>query len=147
MPDQREIKSPWTSQEIVIIDRAGRQSFPYWNALMTGGRIDAQPIIRMQKVQEVGWPDAAQVLFFSVGTRRKKRIVKKDDVIWELKCTPNCWRLYFYVSEQPKHIVYVHAVCKKTDAEDPRDAASARQQYDCVSAGRCTTRPFRFPNG
>jgi phage-related protein len=88
----------------------------------------------MSMVEEVGWPKALD-LRFGLGKKRKRRIVKKDDFIYILKCTPDCWRLYFYVDLERKYFVYVHAVCKKQDEEDPADVGTARQRYDERTAG------------
>ena len=76
-------------------------------------------------------------------------IVKKDDHIWLLKCKPACWRLYFYVwtNEKSKRIIYVHAVCKKTDEEDPSDAREARRVFDGIRPGGSAIRLFEFPIG
>jgi hypothetical protein len=93
-------------------------------------------------VQELGWPEARRSLKDDHG---KPLIVRKDEPIWLLKCKPSCWRLYFYVWEKGeiKRIIYVHAVCKKTNKEDPRHAAEARRIAGC--GGAITL--FEFPAG
>lgn len=95
-------------------------------------------------VEEIGWPSAKRDMRYGRG---KPRIVKKSDVIWLLKCWPDCWRLYFYVVPTKKYIVYVHAVCKKQDAEDPADAVKAKHVYDDIQAGRSAVTAFPFPPG
>lgn len=81
-----------------------------------------QAITKMRMVQDLGWPESKRVLKDDHGHHR---IVKKTDFIWLLKCKPNCWRLYFHVWEKEKRIIYVHAVCKKSDKEDPSECAEA----------------------
>ena len=95
------------------------RSLTRWRA---SGRLPLQATTRMAIVEELGWP-AAQMLRY--GKKGKKRIVKKDDAIYLLKCAPHCWRLYFYVRPESKGFVYVHAVCKKQDAEDAADTTVA----------------------
>jgi hypothetical protein len=50
-------------------------------------------------------------------------------------------------NEKDKRIIYVHAVCKKTGAEDPNDAAEARRIYDGIGKGGRAITPFDFPTG
>jgi hypothetical protein len=98
-------------------------------------------------VEEIGWPMAKSLLKDDHGHRL---IVKKDAVIWLLKCKPTCWRLYFYVYEKEedhkdKRLIYVHAVCKKSDTEDPGDAIEARHVADEIRPGGSAITPFQFP--
>jgi hypothetical protein len=97
-------------------------------------------------VQELGWPSAKRCLKDDHG---HPLVVKKDSVIWLLKCKPTCWRLYFCVHENgnDKRIIYVHAVCKKTDKEDPSDAVKARRIADGLRPGGSAVTPFEFPAG
>ncbi len=77
-------------------------------------------------------------------------IVKKDDRIWLLKCKPSCWRLYFYVFYKQmlrKQIIYVYAVCKKKNREDPRAAAQAERIADEIRPGGSGITLFDFPVG
>lgn len=68
-------------------------------------------------------------------------------MIWLLKCKPTCWRLYFYVYEngKDKRIIYVYAVCKKSDKEDANDAIKARRIADEIRPGGSAITPFEFP--
>ena len=100
----------------------------------------------MRMVQDLGWPEARRQLKDDHG---HPLIVRKDDVIWLLKCKPGCWRLYFYVweNDEQKRLIYVHAVCKKTDKEDPSDASEARRVADEIRPGGSAITPFEFPIG
>lgn len=132
--------SGWKSYELVKINAKDEiVSRPFSDAMAgSSERIGARK--HMSRVEELGWDDA-QKLAIGAGSKKKKqrkrRIVRKDDVIHLLKCTPLSWRLYLYVKEDEKAIIYVHAVSKQRDEEDPTDAATARQRYDgrTVSCG------------
>lgn len=137
--------SGWVTLEIYLRDSNGEPAFtPFSSALAVSGTIAKQAVTKMQNVQELGWPEAKRRLRDNEG---RPRIVKKDDVIWMLKCNPSCWRLYFYVYEKTKQIVYLHAICKKSQAEDPAGAAEARRLYDGIGPGRSAATPFVFPVG
>lgn len=140
MPRQREPKSGWESYELVWLDAAGEVAdAPFTVAL--GNSLEAiKALKRISRVEDLGWPDAKKLQY---GKKGKKRIVKKDDVVYLLKCHPDCWRLYFYVKEQ--HFIYVHAVCKRTNAENPEDAVTARKRYDKRTAGG-RLRRIEFPS-
>src|SRR3954447_25766874 len=100
----------------------------------------------MRMVQEIGWPEARRRLKDDQG---RPLVVKKDDVIWLLKCKPTCWRLYFYAYEngKDKRLIYLHAICKKADKEDPWDAFQARRVFDEIRPGGSAITPFEFPFG
>ena len=98
----------------------------------------------MRMLQDLGWPQAKREFKDDQG---RSRIVKKDDLIWLLKCKPSCWRLYFYVNQKGKQIIYVHAVCKKQDKEDEADAREARRVADGIRPGGSAITPFEFPPG
>ncbi len=87
----------------------------------------------MSRVEDLGWPEANKL---TIGKKeRQRRIVTKDDFIDLLKCTPACWRFYFYVRETTRHFVYVHGVCKKK-SQGSCDAVTARQRSDKRASGR-----------
>ena len=96
-------------------------------------------------VQQHGWPEAKDAMKDGLGRRR---IVKKGRNIWLLKCKPSCWRLYFYVWENKgdKRIIYVLAVCKQRDEEDPNDAAEAQRIFEDIAARRSAITQFEFPS-
>lgn len=104
----------------------------------------------MRMVQSIGWPTAKRVL---KDNRGRPLVARKDEAIWLLKCKPSCWRLYFHVeankgqSEKEKRIIYLHAVCKKRDAEDAADAVEARNIYATIRPGGSAITPFEFPIG
>jgi hypothetical protein len=135
-----DLSSGWKTYEVYHRDG----TTPFSNELATGGTTPVQPITKMRLVQELGWPEAKRLL---KDGRGRPLVVKKLDPIWLLKCTPTCWRLYFYVYENgaDKRLIYLHAVCKKTDKEDPRDAAEAKRIYDEIRARRSATALFEFP--
>ncbi|MFN8641880.1 MAG: hypothetical protein U0802_09565 [Candidatus Binatia bacterium] len=96
----------------------------------------------MSRVQDLGWHDAQKM---KIGTANpKKRIIRKDDDIHLLKGTPLRWRLYLYVRQSDKHIVYVHAVSKNRDEEDPGSYRTARQRYDRRTNGQLVE--IKFPD-
>jgi hypothetical protein len=143
----RDLSSGWKTYEVLQKDSAGNYTTrPFSDALGTSGSLPTQPIIKMRLVQDLGWPQAKHHL---KDDRGNPRIVKKDDVIWLLKCKPKCWRIYFYVSERDgeKRIIYVLAVCKKRDREDPKDAIKARRVADGIQTGDSAIIAFTFPTG
>jgi hypothetical protein len=138
---KRRLGSGWKTYELMS---KRTEETPVSEALAKDG-VNALPAIKkMLMVQDVGWPGALELHF---GAKGKHRIVKKDDVIWLLKCTPNCWRLYFYVYKAQKWIIYVHAVCKKQNEEDSNDTKEARNGYDDIARGTSGITEFVFPLG
>jgi hypothetical protein len=143
----RDLSSGWVTYEVLQRDSAGRPTFtPFSDTLAVSGSIAVQATTKMRMVQDLGWPEAKRVLKDDKGSLR---IVKKDDVIWLLKCKPSCWRLYFYVwkSEKEKRIIYLLAICKKSNAEDQGDAIEARRIHDAIRPGGSAITPFEFPIG
>jgi hypothetical protein len=139
------LSSGWETYEVCQKDAHGNFTItPFAAALAASGIMLAQPIIKMRQIQEIGWPEARLRLKDNYGHRL---IVKKDEIIWLLKCKPTCWRLYFYVREKEKRIIYVHAVCKKKDKEHPRDAIEARRVADEIRPGGSAITIFEFPSG
>jgi hypothetical protein len=137
--------SGWVTLEIYLRDSDGKPAVtPFSSALAASGRIAVQAVTKMRNVQELGWPEAKRSLKDDKG---RPRIVKKDDVIWMLKCKPSCWRLYFYVNKKTKQIVYLYAICKKSQAEDPAAAGEARRLYDTIGPGGSVLTHFEFPVG
>jgi hypothetical protein len=98
----------------------------------------------MQLVQDWGWPTARDHM---KDDRGKRLIAQKDDVVWLLKCKPSCWRLYFYVRKDAteNRIVYLLAVCKQQNQEDPADAKRARAIADEIRPGGSAITLFEFP--
>jgi hypothetical protein len=139
MRSRRVHSSGWESYELCWVDAEGRINDPVTAALKAGEKAETA-LSKIELVEAMGWPEARK-LRFTTGNNQKKRIVQKDDHIWELKCTPACWRLYFYVQETDdgtiQRFVYVHAVCKHTGPENPADAITARQRYDRRRTGGC----------
>jgi hypothetical protein len=119
---------------------------PFSDKLAISGLAATQAITKMRLFQEIGWPEARMALRDSQG---HPLIAKKADPIWLLKCKPSCWRLYFYVlhHEKEKWIIYVHAICKKADKENPQDAREARRVVERIRSRASCIRPFVFPTG
>ena len=139
-PDPR---SGWGTFEVLQRESDGGYTrTPFSNTLALSGTLPTQALTKMRMVEEIGWPEAKRVL---KDDRGKPLIVKKDDRIWLLKCKPHCWRLYFYVREETKKIIYVHAVCKKENVEDPSEATYARSVADEIQPGGSAITPFEFP--
>lgn len=147
MAAQRDLSSGWTTFEVIERDEGGTLSItPFSDTLAASGAIAVQPVNKIRMVQEIGWPEAKRRLKDNNG---HPLVVKKDDVIWLLKCKPSCWRLYFYVYQNGnvKRIIYLHAVCKKADKEDPGDAIEARRIADRIRPGGSGITAFEFPTG
>jgi hypothetical protein len=131
---------PWATFEVVLVDEDGKMSTPFSQEI----RNDRVKVAkRMKMLEDYGWPRATQ----EWKVNGKKRVVPKDDLIWLLKCTPDCWRLYFYVNENESRFIYVHAVCKKQDKEDASDLNAARRIADRLRSGngKDWAAPFAFP--
>lgn len=142
-----DLSSGWISSEVLQKDVHGNHTItPFSDALCASGTMPIQAINKMRMVQDLGWPKAKHVFKDKHG---HPLIVKKDEVIWLLKCKPKCWRLYFYVwkSKTEKRLIYVHAVCKQSDAEDPGNTIAARRIADGIRPGESAITAFRFPVG
>ncbi len=141
MPKLKKValSSRTTSYEIVHKTTEYR---PFSETLASSGVLAVQATNKMRMLQDLGWPVARYGL---KDNRGKRIVVKKDDVIWLLKCKPSCWRLYFYVYEKgnERWIIYVYAVCKKRDEEDPQDTITARS----IADARGPIAIFTFPAG
>jgi len=140
MRTRNDLSSGWAAWELVYRDASGDYTVTPFSDTLANGSDQLAALNRMSMVDEMGWPKAMQL---KIGKRKgKRRIVKKDEHIYLLKCTPKCWRLYFYVRK--RQFIYVHAVCKKGDAEDPSDGRIARECYD--GRARCQIQPFVYPS-
>ncbi len=63
MAVQLDLSSGWKTYEVLGRDGLGNHTItPFSDCLATSGKILAQPIIKMRKVQEIGWPEAKRVL-------------------------------------------------------------------------------------
>ena len=140
------LSSGWRTYEVCEKDGQGNCATPFSDALAASGKTATQAINKMRMLQDLGWPEAKRCFQDNCG---HPLIVKKDDPIWLLKCKPSCWRLYFYVwkNDNERRIIYVHAICKQSDKEDPRDASKARRIYDKIRGGGSAITPFEFPAG
>ncbi|MBZ5634157.1 MAG: hypothetical protein LAO55_13635 [Acidobacteriia bacterium] len=138
MATGRDLTSGWTAYEICIKGGDGQWSWPFSDALAAPGSVSAQALNKMRMVRNMGWPEAQRLR----ERRGKKVVVPKDDVVWLLKCKPSFWRLYFYVWEKHKRIVYLHACYKDQRLEDPSDHARARSYYDGIARGTSGASPF-----
>jgi hypothetical protein len=137
--DKAALSSGWTSYEVIHKET---EATPVSEAIFNGD--DRSAVVKkLLLVQELGWPEAKRLHF---GAKGKNRIVQKDDIVWLLKCTPHCWRLYFYIYKPKRWIIYLHAVCKKKDEEDPNDAIKARAAYDDINGGAFGITLFPFPS-
>jgi hypothetical protein len=140
-----ELASGWLTYEVIMRDDEGEHAItPFSDALAVSGALPINALNKIRIVQELGWPTAKRDLTDDYG---HPLIVKKDDIVWLLKCKPSCWRLYFYVwkNENEKRIIYLRAVCKKQDAEDPSDAVEARKIYDGIGPRGSGITIFEFP--
>jgi hypothetical protein len=142
----RELTSGWETYEVAMKTKDGGIVTPFSKQLSAGGKTAAQPINKMRLIQALGWEEARRKL---KDERGRKVIVKKDDLVWLVKCKPSCWRLYCYAYEkqQTRQIIYLHAICKKQDGEDPNDLKTARRTADEIRSGTRGIASFRFPNG
>ena len=144
MSSSGQVVSGWTTYEIAIPDGKGGYILPVDSALGISVTLAVQPLTKMQKVQELGWPEARTLKHDG-----KNVIVRadklKDPLLWELKVSPSCWRLYFGVWEARKGIVYLHAICKKEWKQDDGEAAKARSVYDRLGAGDYQLSELSFP--
>src|SRR5580693_8274786 len=90
-----KLSSGWLTYEVIMRDDEGKHAItPFSGALAISGVLPINALNRIRIVQELGWPAAKRVLTDDNG---HPLIVRKDNVVWLLKCKPSCWRLYFYV--------------------------------------------------
>lgn len=143
---------PWESHEVLLRDSEGELhedcKRPFSASLLRGGDQIATALGLMWQLQFHGWPKAKQVMKDEHG---KPRIVLSDEVdgvkIWILKAKPTCWRLYFYVYQEKTRIFYLHAVCKKKNAQNPSDARKARRIFNGVGGSTGSgSIAFDFPD-
>jgi hypothetical protein len=149
-------RSPWKTYEVVEPASDGELRGVVSAALKRHSP-QAQPAVaKMQRVEDIGWPEALQRMF--VGKKKRKRAIVRPDEhdppIWELKCTPHAWRLFFYTWEnsndgQDKRIIYLHADYKTTQRQDHAEVATARNRRGRDKpgsrAGHPRTKEFRWP--
>ncbi len=147
---------PWTGAEVLEPDANGvfnvdTGARPVWDAISESGVPDVTALGLMHKVLILGWPDAMRQL--RSRRRGKKRIVRvvADPEIWELKCQPSGWRVYFYVYQTPKedgkkYILFLHAVDKKRWKEDDSDKRTAVANLGRVRSGAAKPVEFQFPD-
>jgi hypothetical protein len=154
----RDTSSGWTTWEVVYKSSRNEWSErPVSDSIIASGNEAVGAFNKTSMVEEMGWPEAWHELFFSTGkgNQRKPRIVRKKNGIYLLKCTPNPWRLYFYVSQNPERddpnrIVYVYAFYKdQYEEDDATEDAAARVRNDIFSSdgSRIAIAPFAFPPG
>lgn len=144
--------SVWITYEVVQRDGDRNLTLTPVSAALAFRRPQAKPAVaKMQKVEELGWPTARQQLHDKKG---RHLIVRADDkespYLWELKCTPHAWRLFFYTYEHPtnksdKRLIYVHAIYKKQTAQDDGETVTARNVCTSIRPGDSATRRFPFP--
>ena len=122
----------------------GENYWPFTEVLRSSGVGAVSAYTKMRMVQDLGFTTAQPDYRDSLG---KPLIIKKDDLIWLLKCKPSCWRLYFYVTEGPteNRLIFVFAVCKKTDKEAHRSVRKARRIADILKRGEGGITPIEFP--
>jgi hypothetical protein len=117
------------------------------DVLTASGETPTPLITKLRLMRLLGWPDARTSLQNDHGERIIVRSGKDDPAIWELKLWPHCWRLYFHVYERSRNFAFLHAVCKKTTAEDPTDAAAARTALNDLGRGGCDLTHFPLEAG
>jgi hypothetical protein len=150
MTKRRQLDGPsvWKSYQVVERDSFAE---PVMGALTFRAPQSQPAFAKMQKVEEIGWPQAREQMHVG-GDKRKKAIVRPDDeepIIWELKCTPHAWRLFFYIYEHPaketdRRIIYLHASYKTTRGQDYGEVAIARTRRG-PGTGHPLTTEFEFP--
>jgi hypothetical protein len=149
MVEKDVVWAKWKTYEVVERDAAGEfTTTPVSAAFIEHAPQAAPAIAKMQRVQDMGFHEAREQMYVA-GKKRKKAIVrpdKEDPPIWELKCTPHAWRLFFYIYEKStdKRIIYLHADYKTTRKQDAGAVASARRRRG--SAGHPATQEFEFPD-
>src|SRR5690242_14111728 len=98
---QRRPWPPCNTYEVCHRDSAGEfTQTPFSDELARSGVLSGNAIKKMrlleQQVRTDGWDVGRRSLKDGKG---RQLVVRKDDLIWLLKCKPSCWRLYFYVSK------------------------------------------------
>jgi hypothetical protein len=108
---------------------------PLFDDLDAGGDPQATLFTKIKMLCEIGWPESARHLKDNRGRRLIVRPDRKKPVIWELKAKPSCWRVFFHVYEASEKILFLHAVCKKKNAQDRGAVATARARLRRVGPG------------
>jgi len=150
MTSVERARSPWLTYEVVQRDGDGNLTIVPVSEAFAFRRPQAQPAIaKMQKVEEIGWPAARAQLHDKRGRRLIVRADDKSPALWELKCKPHAWRLYFFTYEHnsnrhDKRLIYVRAIYKKQTAQDDNEAVTARNVCSSIRPGGSQTRRFNF---
>jgi hypothetical protein len=134
----------WRTCEVIEGESENR---PFSIELSTASAQDAETAVdvmyRLQQlVQDMGWVKASSFYRW----KGKLRVVNKGGILRELKCYPGCWRLYFYVDESQRLLVYLLAVCKKKNKEDYRSSEKANRIINTIATRENGIAFFPFPN-
>lgn len=66
--------------------------------------------------------------------------------IFDLKCKPSGWRLYFYIRDRDRReIEFLYSVHKKRNARDKRDFGHCASLLDDIFAGHTSCEPLWIP--
>lgn len=128
----------WTSWEVRHVRSSGTEDLGPILGVLDSGRGDPVPHTLQQMVllEDGGFPPP----------QGRLRYEKADDdkpVIYRLKATPHCWRLYFWPDAALRRIYYLHTVCKHEQKSDPEDARKARCKLDELRDGSARVYPVR----
>lgn len=138
-----DLSSGWKTFEVTYKNSEGSDVQPFFDQLSISGVPAKPPITKMRIIDNIGWAQAIRVMKDSSGS---KVIVKKEDSVWLVKCKPSCWRLYCYVLQKEKWIIYVYAVCKKQTEEDSASLRAAKRIVAKIQSRAYSIAPFEFPS-
>lgn len=137
---------PWTSWMIEVQRDGGEFSVSQVFALLKKHSPQARPgLQKMNRLQDMGWPEARSMLKLASGKNAVVRPDKEQPDVWELKTTPHPWRFYFHVDELKRYITYAHATYKQRTEANPGHVSSARQLLIKLNDGAARRRRFTFP--
>jgi len=122
----------WTSWEIVS---GGR---PFSETLLGGNGDNPGLALRKIKLLEAGgFPPSNRLLEY-------EKADNLDPRIYRLKRKPKCWRIYFAV--EGRRLIYLHAVCKKSDRRNEEDSRKARRRLTAFYNGESALEKLEVPD-
>lgn len=129
----------WTSYEPVFRE-AERERRPFSDVLFGGSGDRPHRALRVIELLRLGgFPPPAGSIAYEPADDQQPRI-------YYIKCKPSCWRLYAYVDQEKRQVLFLHCACKKGWKADPKDATRARMLLDRAFDGEVKFEPLELPD-
>lgn len=144
--DPKQLSDQWKSCVIETKRSDGQFDESQVLRLLREHRPDAQRgLQKIERLQDIGWPEARTQLKVSGGRRAVVRPDTAEPEVWELKTNPHPWRFYFHVDEAKQDIIYAFGTYKKRTEAHAGDIASARHFLGQLFGGTARRAYIAFP--